>query len=219
MRILYHFEVDMGIETDAVLKSFRIRKVLMIEQLAELLNRSLITARRFLKQHECFTSINKNARYYTLPTVPRFDSDGLWAHKGIFFSRNGNLRQTVIYLIERSPAGFSTSELEKMLGLADNSSFISTFKDLGNVRRDLFGAHARSGYVYFAKDPQIYQSQKTKRQTTIMSLPSDSDAVAILVELIKHPESSASDLTAFLADLGKCVDSLSIERLLVHHGL
>ena len=58
------------------LKTLRARKVLTIEELATLLQRSLPTARRRLKAWNTLTSYNKNGRYYALPDVPRFDSHG-----------------------------------------------------------------------------------------------------------------------------------------------
>ena len=53
-------------KTEIALELFRLKRVLTIEELTSLLKRSVKTARRFLKQHQCFTSINLNARYYTL---------------------------------------------------------------------------------------------------------------------------------------------------------
>ena len=60
-------------KTDIALNSFRLNRILTIEDLTSLLKRSEITVRRFLKECDSFTSINKNARYYTLPDIPRFD--------------------------------------------------------------------------------------------------------------------------------------------------
>ncbi len=82
---------------DAV-KRFRRLKVLTIEQLVALLECSLITARRYLKKWQAYTSFNMNGRYYTLPGIPRFDEKGIWKYRGIYFSRYGNLMQTMCEL-------------------------------------------------------------------------------------------------------------------------
>ncbi len=205
--------------TDIVLKSFRVKKILTIEELALLLNRSIITARRFLKKCEGFTSINKNARYYTLPNIPEFDNNGLWNYKGVFFSRHGNLRQTVVHLVTKSDRGLSADDIEKMVGLADNSSFMSTFKYTNAMKRETYGGKGSGRYIYFAKNRERYQHQQARRSASITSLPSDSDAIAILVTLIRHPNSSAADLAAILGDKGNRINQNSIDRLLVHHGL
>ncbi len=205
--------------TDAALKSYRMKKVMTIEELTLRLKCSTITARRFLKRTESFTSINKNAKYYTLPTIPRFDSNGLWNYKGIFFSQRGNLTQTVVYLIQHSAAGLSADEIEKMVGLADNSSFVSTFKHLNAVKREVIGGKGTGRYIYFAQSQAVYLRQHTQRHAFSVSLPSDCDAITILVELIKHPEASSIELEQILCAQGKRINQHSIKQLLVHHSL
>jgi len=206
-------------EIEAALNSFRLRKVLTIEDLTSLLKRSVITIRRLLKRYNCFTSINKNARYYTLPDIPKFDSNGLWDCRGVYFSRHGNLKQTVIDLIKRSDMGLSANEIEKIVGLSDNSSFVSTFKHSEAVKREAIGGKGTGRYIYFTRDRDIYLRQQEKRRVSIGSLPSDPDAISILVELIRHPNSSPMDLAEILCTKGKMIDKHSIARLLVHHGL
>lgn len=206
-------------ETDAALNSFSLKKVLTIEDLTLLLKRSAITVRRFLKRCESFTSINKNAQYYTLPDIPHFDSNGLWNYKGVFFSRNGNLKQTVVHLIEKSDMGLSANEIEKMVGLSDNSSFVSTFRHIDAVKREAIGGRGRGKYIYFTQDREGYLRQQEKRLLSMTSLPSDPDAITILVELIRHPNSSPVDLSEILCTKGTMIDQHSITRLLVHHGL
>ena len=70
---------------ERILKSFRARKVLTVEELTRLLKSSAITARRRLKQWNAYTSINRNGRYYVLPEVAEFDEKGLWNHHMGFF--------------------------------------------------------------------------------------------------------------------------------------
>jgi hypothetical protein len=83
---------------ERILKSFRGRKVLTVEELTRLLKSSAVTARRRLKQWNAYTSINRNGRYYVLPEVAEFDEKGLWNHHMVFFSRHGNLRKTIVKL-------------------------------------------------------------------------------------------------------------------------
>jgi hypothetical protein len=207
------------VDPDIVLKSFRLKKVLTIEDLTSLLKRSVITARRFLKRHGCFTSINKNARYYTLSDIPEFDNDGLWNYKGIIFSRLGNLRETLIQLIEMSDMGLSVNEIENLVGLPNKSSYMSTFKHGDDVKRETIGGSGTGRFIYFALESEKSHHQRVRRLASITSLPSDSDAITILVELIRHPNSSPTDLATILLNKGEKIDSHSIERLLIHHRL
>jgi len=88
-----------------VRKVLRNKKVLTVDEVAELMSCSLPTAHKRLKEWNVYTSYNKNARYYALPDVPKFDDNGIWVYKQIRFSKHGNLRQTLIHIITHSEAG------------------------------------------------------------------------------------------------------------------
>jgi hypothetical protein len=74
-------------------------KIFSLDQVMSSLSCSMPTARLKLKQWQAYTSYNQNGRYYTLPTVPGFDENGLWFYNNICFSKYGNLRNTVVHLI------------------------------------------------------------------------------------------------------------------------
>jgi len=90
-----------------VLQTFSRKKILTIDQLVDLLQCSVITVRRGLKQWSAFTSINKNGRYYTLPRIPLFDENGLWRYQTVLFSNHGNLTQSIY----RCEGGFNTGRI------------------------------------------------------------------------------------------------------------
>ncbi len=96
--------------------------------LAAWLSCSIATARRRLKAWSTYTSYNHNGRYYTLPEIAEFDDNGLWHHQGVFFSKHGNLKQTLVHLVSHSVQGLSGAELGKLLGLQPRS-FLSHFRD------------------------------------------------------------------------------------------
>ena len=59
-------------DSEKGLKAFRRRKVLTLEEVAELVQSSIHTARRRLKERRAHTSYNQNGRYYALPDVPEW---------------------------------------------------------------------------------------------------------------------------------------------------
>jgi hypothetical protein len=83
-------------------KAFRREMILTLAEVADLIHSSIYTARRRLKEWQALTSYNQNGRYYALPDVPKFDTNGLWPRRGVYFSRYGNLKQTVVELVRRS---------------------------------------------------------------------------------------------------------------------
>jgi len=70
----------------------------------------------------------RRRKVVNLGEVPEFDADGLWHWRGVFFSRYGNLKQTVVELIRRSSAGLDAGEMGSLLGLGPRS-FLSSFAD------------------------------------------------------------------------------------------
>lgn len=202
--------------TNKTLKAFRARKVLTIEELATLLRSSLPTARRRLKAWNAFTSYNKNGRYYVLPSVPTFDSSGLWRYRDIGFSRYGNLTETLIALVRNSPAGLSAAELDLLLGM-EAHSFLWLFRNHPALVRERH--HGR--FVYFAAESVLHHRQRDGRQ--IMDAharrPSDSEVIAILVETIKHPDWSLEQLCRQLKRQGLHVTEQAVSNLFVCHGL
>jgi len=99
------------------IKTFALKKVLTIAELTRLLVCSIITVRRRLKEWRAYTSYNKNGRYYTLPSIPKFNKRGIWTYKDIFFSRYGTLKNTIIALATKSKKGLTHSELEEIIGM------------------------------------------------------------------------------------------------------
>ena len=201
-----------------VLQKFRSRKVLDIEELVDFLGCSVVTVRRRLKQWRAYRSFNKNGRYYTLPEIPKFDRNGLWKYQTIFFSKHGNLKNTIIQLVKQSKTGLSAHEITQLVGLPANSSFLSQFRSVAGITRE-----KRQGrFIYFSDDPEIHAEQEQNwilhRQETI-KLPSDADAVVILVQHIKHPNITIEELSKRIAQQGKRIHSFVIKRFLQYHDL
>ena len=197
---------------DKVLEAFKRQTVITLEQLVSMQNCSAITARRKLKKWQTYTSINHNGRYYTLPQVPVFDINGLWRYQGILFSKNGNLKQTIIALITGSPKGLSGVEIAELVGIAANSSFLSQFKNVPGITREKL----KGRFVYLSGRPDIYKRQK---QRLDVSSPTDAQAVTILVQLIKHPKADVKQLAAYVSEQGVSLEPSIISAFLRSHNL
>jgi len=200
-----------------VLKRFRRVKVLTIEQLMDLLKSSVITARRRLKKWEALTSFNQNGRYYTLPKIPQFDNHGIWKYQRILFSKYGNLKQTIIELVRRSEAGLSAREVAQIVEIPSNSSIFSQLQRVTGIRREKH----QGRFVYFSDQQETYQKQKSllSRPQAAAALPSDEEAVLILVQHIKHPHIGMEELSERVARQGKRIAPSVIQSFLEHHDL
>jgi hypothetical protein len=199
------------------LEKFRRQKIISIGQLVEWLKCSVITARRRLKKWQSHTSINKNGRYYTLPHIPVFDENGLWTYRTVLFSKHGNLKQTIVALITVSDNGLSAAEIAELVDLVPNSSFLSRIKSVPGIKREKH----QGRFIYLSDHPQIYSRQKQTGAAgqQAVGLPADSEAVEILVQLIKHPDIGIGQLAAKVSKPGKQVEPAMIKRFLRFHEL
>lgn len=210
--------MDGFMDKENVLKSFRHRKVLTIEQLVGLLQCSVITARRRLKKWKTYTSFNHNGRYYTLPEVPQFDKNGIWKYQAILFSKYGNLKQTIIQLVKQSATGLSAREIAQIVELSSNSSFLSQLQNYSGIRREKHWGR----FVYFSDEAEVYNRQKQKcisYPQGVVRFPSDTEAVMILVQFIKHPHISIEGLAERITQQGRSIEASVIRSFLQHHEL
>lgn len=193
----------------------RKKKVFTFDELLSELHCSTRSARSILKQWLAYTSYNQNGRYYALASVARFDENGLWRFRGVYFSKHGNLTKTVINLINESPSGLSGQQLGNLLGLAPGS-FLHHFRDAPGISREKQGGV----YVYFSANEQQYKDQLQKRFIALDPASiSETDAIVILVALIKTHGITVEQIMALPQVRARRLSPRAIENFLQHHGL
>ena len=202
---------------ETVVATFREEKILTIDQLSQLLRCSAVTARRRLKQWRALTSYNRNNRYYTLPSVPVFDKKGLWHYRGASFSKHGTCKQTVVHFVQLSEKGLSNTELAGVLGENPNS-LLAHFTEIPGITKERHGRDI----VYFSSDERVYKRQRRNRfppHPSAAVLPSDAQAILILVELIHHPKLSVDELVQELRGKGHAVHTDAVLALFDRYGI
>ena len=202
---------------EEVFEVFLKRKILTIDELSALMQCSFITSRRRLKQWKALTSYNQNNRFYTLPAIAQFDATGLWHYRKVSFSRYGTCKQTVVHFVRRSEQGLTNAELAELLG-ENPDSLLAHFQEIPGIIRE---RHGRS-VVYFSSDEEAYKRQHRNRfppASSTSQVPSDAEAVLILVELIHHPGMAAEELAAELQRKGHKIEPERITALFRAHQL
>jgi hypothetical protein len=203
-----------------VLDFFMQKKIVTLRQLSEVLNCSIRTSQRRLKQWSAYKSYNKNGQYYVLPEIVQFDQNGLWKYKKAFFSKFGNLRQTVVSLVQRSSYGLSGTELGKLLGLLPRS-FLSHFKNDPSLYREKVDGI----FVYFHHEPELRKEQFSMRMRQKemaikeTKLPEPQLIIAVLVELIKHPKVKPRQLIRGLIKKGCPITLQEMKNIFRHYEL
>ena len=194
----------------------RIKKVMTLAELALHLNCSRRTVQRRLADWQAISSYNRNGSYYTLPNIPEFDANGLWRYRGVFFSKFGSLPETFVQLVSRSSDGLTAAEAGDLLGVRP-SSFLWSLREHPALRREKHLGR----YVYLCSDPVRYQDQIQQRSLIrgAVRLPTDSEAVAILIEKIKHPALSDDELSRRMKKQKVFVGTEIIHNFFVHYNL
>jgi len=193
------------------LQSFAERRVLTVADLISILSCSLVTVRRRLAEWNAYTSYNMNGRYYTLPSIPVFDKNGIWRYRDIYFSRYGTLKNTVVELARKSKRGLDHAELQQIIGL-NPKCFMARFKELPGIRKE----RQKNRIVYFSSDPTRNEAQRRNRfppEPSVATLPPDAQSIIILVEFIHHPTMSIDELTAQLRGKAHEVTAADIAAL------
>lgn len=210
-------EADASIQTKC-LKVFRKKKVLTIPDLVGLLDCSSRTVQRRLKTWQALSSCNHNGRYYTLPEIPQFDCHGLWHYRGICFSKHGNLNQTLVHLVRTAEQGLSAAEIGELLRM-NPQSLLSHFREYPELHRERIGGR----FIWFAADPKIRNQQKQRRAQLALKqklkMPSDMEAVLILVDLLHHPDTRVEQIARRIKHKGGRSEPQAIRAFLEHHDL
>ena len=197
---------------------FRRARILTIIQLAHHLDCSIPTVRNRLRNWGALTSYNRNGRFYALANVATFDEHGLWKYKGVFFSQWGTLKHTVRHVVRNSPAGLDASEIGRLVGLPARS-FMAQLRKIQGLRRE----KVEKRFVYYSDEDPTYRSQRSLRaeesKKTPKELPSDAEAIFILVDRVKHPGSSVEQCAQRLRKKGKRISTVAIRNLLAYHGI
>lgn len=194
------------------------QKIFTLPDLVTLLACSAVTARRRLHCWRAYTSINRNGRYYALPTVPTFDDLGLWRYQEVCFSAHGNLKRTVAWLVGNTSHGLDSKELGRLVGLSARSSYLSRLRDLPGLSR----VWQDGKWLYLAADDGERSKQlaeRSRRASQAAGFPTDAEAVDILVCFIRQPALEPEEIAVQLAGQGRAVAAAKIRNLLERHGL
>jgi hypothetical protein len=211
---------------EAINKLFRSRAVALCSDLCKALKvQSRVTVFRVLKAIGYHSSFSHAGRYYTLERIPEFDERGLWHYRDIGFSRHGTLRSTLVYLVDRSTAGYTHEELEAILKLRVHDTLLFLVK-AGQLRREAF----EDTYVYFSADRTRAAQQAADRQK--LTPPQEERAapplpgslapavvIDLLLDVMRHPEHDVKAVCRQLASQGHWITPAQVEEVFRRYDL
>jgi len=200
---------------------FKKKQLAMLPDITAVLGTtSRMSAFRRLRELGYLSSFSHVGRYYTLPTMANFDPQGLWFYEEVGFSRFGNLKETVIHLVDQSVAGKTHEELEKQLRLRVHNTLL----DL--VRSDKIAREAFEGvFVYFSIRTDRAQQQLARRREgvgdSVQDVLPDGIVIEVLAEIIRgnQVQIDQSALLSQLAERGIRISALQLNQLCTRLGL
>jgi len=160
MRTEQYFQKNLG-------AYFKRNKIATLDRLRRALgNPGERTVFRKLKSLDYLSSYSHRGMYYTLQSIAKFNTEGLWSHRAVWFSRFGSLLDTAEAFVENSEAGYSSAELNEALHVETKHCLLKLVR-AGQLSREKF----QGCYVYFCPEPEKYLSQlKVREQRKKMPL-------------------------------------------------
>lgn len=142
-------------DLDSVRNSFEENKILTLMRLKEILRTtSTMTVYRRLKSLSYLSSYSHRGRFYTLPDITEFNDTGIWSFQGVYFSRWGNLLQTIRHLVDASEMGYSAGELESLVHVEVKHALLELLR-VKQIGREKIGGV----YLYFSAEAGAQRAQ------------------------------------------------------------
>ena len=142
-------------DLNRIRNSFGENKILTLVRLKEILGTtSTMTVYRRLKSLSYLSSYSHRGRFYTLADIPEFNDMGIWSFQGVYFSRWGNLLQTVRNLVDASEMGYSAGELESLVHAEVKHALLELLRAKRIDREKIGGV-----YVYFSAEVGVRRAQ------------------------------------------------------------
>ena len=169
------------------------------------------TVFRKLAELEYLSSYTHRGKYYTLKSIARFNAQGLWNYRTVWFSRFGNLLDTAEALVQESEAGYTVAELKGILHVKTKHALTQLTRS-GRLQREQFN----SVYVYLAGESHVANRQRKARKVHLQA----SSASLIVVNPDLAVEEAKATILLFCSMLNERQRRLyaGLESLKLGHG-
>jgi hypothetical protein len=196
---------------ELIARLLRRRTIATMDELKAALGSSVdMTVFRKLRSLAYLASYSHRGKYYALEEATRFDEQGLWAYRGVRFSRFGSLIDTVEAFVARATGGCLASELSVQLGVEVKQPLLGLVR-AGRLTRE----EVARGYLYCSVEPDRRRQQLLSRR-----LPSEQSAFDALL----GPDADSSEAKAAVVLFMSLLDErqrrlfAGLEALRLGHG-
>lgn len=139
------------------------RKVATMQELKDVVRTDVsMTIYRMLKRLSYRTSYSHNGRYYALNKTLKFNEQGLWTTRSVWFSRHGTLLATLERFVSGSERGFFAQELQNLLHVGVKESLLRLVQR-GRICRE----RVSHSYLYCSKNSSVRRQQIADRHAEL----------------------------------------------------
>ncbi|MEK7717378.1 MAG: hypothetical protein AAB322_06470 [Pseudomonadota bacterium] len=196
---------------DAIAHLLRRRTIATMDELKTALGSAVdMTVFRKLRALSYLASYSHRGKYYALQESAQFDDYGLWAFRGVRFSRFGSLVDTLAAFVARASGGYLASELALLLGVEVKQPLLGLVRTGRLAREELDGL-----YLYCALD-----RDRRREQLLTRTLPREHAAFAALRAVDSESNEAKAAVVLFMSLLDERQRRLfaGLEALRLGHG-
>jgi len=187
------------------------RKIATMQELKDKLGTQVdMTVLRKLKELAYITSYSNSGKYYALKQTAKFDENGLWSYKQVYFSICDTLIATVESFAVNSERGFSKKELELVLSVRVQEQLFQLYKQ-DRIQRQ----RIENVYVYFSIEAEKFRCQRLMRHEHMVSFPINHK---VYEEVLGHELKAAIILFFSVLDEAQRRLYAGLESMKVGHG-
>lgn len=201
------------------------KSLVTVNDLVEEFKISRVAAFQYLKKERTLTSINFKGQYHVKNTGLKFNRYGLVTVNDKVFSRHGNLVETIVHLVNHSPAGMPVADLNRLTGTKTHMQCTDMHK-VGRLFRKKFNGQ----FHYFALDEALREAQLNRRNPPKVPLDIDavieaesdaslSDVVKVMVTHVNNPEYSSKSIALSLTRRGNSIKTDQVRKIFERYGL
>lgn len=136
------------------------KMVTMVEMKAAMDTSVDATIFRKLRQLGYLRSYSHRGKYYSLPEVVEFNGLGLWSCRGVHFSKQGSLLNTIEHLVDHSVTGYFGYELESLLHVVIRVAVLKLLREHRIYRQKVFGRYLYCSSRMIKRKRQCSERQK-----------------------------------------------------------
>ena len=197
---------------DAILRLLQRQTIATMDEVKESLGTQAdITVFRKLRSIDYLSSYSHGGRYYALKELAHFDNRGLWAYRGVHFSRFGSLLETTQTFVNRADRGLFANELAAELHVETKAPLLKLVRQERLAREEVSGL-----YLYCSAERRKRRKQLVARKLPVVG----GEAFSPLHERYADSDDAKAAIVLFMSLLDERQRRLfaGLEALRLGHG-